>query len=420
MKITRITLGLLLAVAAATARSQSAAPMQFERLTLPSALEALRETNRQIRVARSAVDVASTEILRARALPNPTLSGQVSNTSAGRYNLPGTDRIVRLEQVFERGGKRDLRVGFAGAAEQAVRFDLADVTRQQRAALASAYYDLVSAQRIESIAQENVAGYQRLVEAAERRLRAGDIAAVDLSRLRVESNRAINEARAAQAAVAEARIALAAVLGVEAQAERIRAVDDFPELQAPQAMSPDRLDAAMSRRADAAAALARLTALDRARMLAESQRTRDVTLGVQAERAPSFGGNVFGLSASIPLLVNNDYSGDIARARADHAQASEELERIRGVIRSEVERNSAQLAAAFDRARRMLDSGLPEARKAAEAVEYAFNRGAAALTDLFDARRQFAAVRVEAITAQADYAKALNAYRESLALEEIH
>ena len=63
-----------------------------------------------------------------------------------------------------------------------------------------------------------------------------------------------------------------------------------------------------------AAARARVEALARAAELAASQRTRDVTLGVQAERAPSYGGNVFGLSATIPLFVNNDYSGDVARA----------------------------------------------------------------------------------------------------------
>lgn len=304
-------------------------------------------------------------------------------------------------------------------------FELADVTRVQRVSLAQAYYDLVGAQRAEAIARENAAAYDKLVDAAERRRRAGDLAEVDVARLRVEGSRAANDARAAAAAVQQGQVALAAVLGVEEHAGAIRAAEDFPALDAndparaqPRLPTrPESITVALDRRADVAAARA-LDALARAVELAASQRTRDVTLGVQAERAPSYGGNVFGLSATIPLFVNNDYSGDVARAQADLEQANDELARVRGIVRADIARASVQLEDALDRGLRLARVSLPQAQQAANAIEFAFTRGAATLTDLFDARRQLAAVRMDAVSAHADFAKALAAWTEALSIEE--
>lgn len=421
-----VSTGLLacLALALGQSHAQTPEPSLPQALSFSAASRLLLDGNRQIRFARRSIDVASSEIRRADVLPNPTLSASVSNTVAGQYRTGASDRILRLEQLIERGGKRELRVGIATAGERVARFELAEVVRRQRSALASAYYDLLAAQALVLLAEENAAGYARLVDAAERRLRAGDIAAVDVARLRVEASRARNDARAAQGALTEARIELSSVLGVETQAASLRATDDFPgidELPADLTLppAPERIDRAMQGRADVAAAAARVTALSRAAELALRLRTRDITVGVQTEHAPSFGGNVFGISASIPLHVNNDFSGDILRAQADRAQAIEDEQRIRATVRADIDRSAAQVATELDRARRAERSALPEARRAAEGMEFAFGRGASGLTDLFDARRQLAAVQAEAIATRAAYAKALAAYREALVTEEL-
>jgi cobalt-zinc-cadmium efflux system outer membrane protein len=87
-------------------------------------------------------------------------------------------------------------------------------------------------------------------------------------------------------------------------------------------------------------------------------------------------------------------------------------------VRADVERATARLAAARDRARRLETVALPEARRAAEGVAFAYARGAIGLTDLLDARRQQAAVRAEDVLARAEYAKALADARAALATEE--
>ena len=388
-----------------------------EPLSLRQSIQLLEESNRALRQSRRQLDASVADVRRADVGPNPSLSAAVSNSTARHYRVPDSDWIVRLEQLFERGGKRELRVAAARDLARAASLDILEVARQQRIVLAGAYFDLVAAQQALELANETAGGYLRLRSAAQRRLQAGDIAEVDVARLRVEEGRAQNDARTAAANLEQARVGLAAVLGLEGRVDAFQASDDFLALNQP---VPDAaaLERAIEQRADVSALRARIDALHQTRRLAMAQRTRDITIGVQTERSPSLGGNVFGVSASIPLFINNDFSGDIARADADLASAQEDLERLKGLVRINAARAAAQAASALERAQRLEQVSLPEATRAAQAIDFAFSRGAATLTDLFDARRQLVAVRIEALGARADYSKAMLAWRESVHPEE--
>jgi cobalt-zinc-cadmium efflux system outer membrane protein len=390
-------------------------------LSLHAALDALESANPAVRAARLAQQAARAELARVNVRPNPTVQAQVSNTEARRYPYAGTDRLLRVEQLIERGSKRELRTATAEAVEQATGLDLADALRRQRVELVIAYLELAAAQRLADLATGNLADYRRLLEATERRVAAGDLAPVDATRLRVEAERAANEERAAQNARAQARLGVAVLLGAEAQAARLRAIDPLDGRE-PMARLADEarvtlergLDAAIGRRPDLRAAERRLSAARQAWALAASLRTRDVMLGVQADRAPGFGGTVFGISATVPLFVNNDFSGEIARAQADVDAAQAALERTRAAALAEALRAHEQLQSAVQRSLRLLDQTLPAAQRVADALEIAYQQGAASLTDLFDARRQRSAVQAESIRAQADVGQAHAAWRAAI------
>lgn len=414
MRVARIAAAA--AAAALLIAAQNAPTVQAgqpEPLSLQRSIEILHESNRAIRLARRQLNASAADVRRADVSPNPSVSTAASNASPNRYRLPDTDWIIRLEQLVERGRKRDLRVAAARALARAASLDILETTRQQRLLLGAAYVDLVVAQQALTLALETLADYQRLRQAAERRLQAGDIAAVDVARLRVEEGRASNEARSAAARIEQARLTLGAILGVEPRAGGLQAADDLSVLGQPRPGAND-LQQALDRRPDVAALQARIDALGQARELALSQRTRDITLGAQTERSPALGGQVFGISASIPLFVNNDFSGDILRAEADLATAREDLERLKAAVASDAARAAALAASAGERAEQLTQNSLPESLRAAQAVEFAFSRGAGTLTDLFDARRQFATVRAETLTARAEYAKAVLAWREAV------
>jgi len=402
------------------AHAQTPNGVPFGALTLRDAQQLLVARNRELQAARRVLEAARADTITAGALPNPTLS--ISMTDYSPWSELGSgplwdkriDTTVALSQLIERGGKRGLRVDTAQNIAAATEQELANALRQQRLGLVGVYYDLLLAQEKAAFSAENAQLYERTLDAADRRLKAGDIAAADISRIRVDALRTQNEAQAAQTERSRAALALAYLIGAETRAAELRAADPWPTADAtPLATISDEM---LDRRPDMRAAKSRIDAAQSARELAKSLRTRDVSVFVQFERFPPgpTGGasaNSFGVGVSVPLFMHYYYEGEIARAEADYNAATDGLERVRAQARIEIERARAEAAAAAQRLRRYDVSLLPEAQKSAEFGEFAYRNGAIGVMDLLDARRSLRAVQIEAAQARADYAKALAAFR---------
>ena len=165
------------------------------------------------------------------------------------------------------------------------------------------------------------------------------------------------------------------------------------------------------------AARARVAAADKARELAQSLRTRDVSVGLQYEHWPNRAdannqgtGNSFGVAFSVPLFLRHNNEGEIARAQADWYAARDGLERVLGLARSETARAASDVAAARERLFRFENELVKEAERSAGAAEFAFKNGAIGVMDLLDSRRTLKAIQIDAANARADHAKALAAY----------
>lgn len=399
-------------------------------LTLAQAEGLLQAHNRELQAARRAVEAAQANTLSAGAPPNPTLSLGVSqiNPAAGVGSGPFRDKIVdssiRIDQLIERGDKRELRVATARSLESASTEDLSDIYRQQRLALRSAYYDLLLAQDKLDIARDNAVLFEHSMQAAELRLKAGDIAAADVSRLRVDALRAENDARAAQADLRRSQLALAYLIGAERHAETIRAADPWPALVPAEAS--DITDELIDRRPDVRAAKDRVEAAEKARELARSLRTHDVTLGMQYDHYPvnpSYAlnsgagtGNTYSVFVSMPLFARYHYEGEIRGSEVGYDSAVEARDKIRAQARAELMRALSDLQAAEARLDRYDGSLLGEAKKAADSAEFAYKNGAIGVMDLLDSRRTLHAIQVDAASARNDYAKALAAWQAGLGM----
>ena len=408
---------------AAQAPATFGQPADLGALTLLQAEQLLRSRNRELQAARRTLETAQANTLSAGARPNPTLSLGVGaiNPSAGVGSGPWRDRTVdgsiRIDQVVERGDRRELRVASARSLEAASAEDFSDTFRLQRLALRAAYYDLLLAQDKVDIARDTTSLFEVSLRAAELRLKAGDIARADVSRLRVDALRAQNEARAAEADRRRAQLALAYLIGAEARASDIRAADPWP--------SPAVLDAygvadeLIERRPDVRAAKSRVEGAQKARELARSLRTRDLTVGAQFDHYPlgtgantnTFGsGNSYGVFMSIPLFARYYYEGEIQGSEVAYNAALEALDKVRAQARAELSRTLSDLQAAAERLRRYDESLLVEAKKAADSVEFAYKNGAIGVMDLLDARRTLRTIQIDSATSRNDYSKALAAW----------
>lgn len=402
--------------------ADGAAPV-LSNLSIAEAEALWEKHDREIRLARHALLGAEADALAAGQRPNPLLSLNVASLSArpgvgsGGPRDKMMDSVVGLSQTFERGDKRGLRVQGAEARVTAARGDLADTVRQRRLVLRQAYYDLLLAQDRLRIAEDAAAIYRKALEAAERRLKAGDLAAAEVSRQRVEGLRAANDARQAAADLEYAQLGLAYLIGAQPQAKTLRAGDSWPAVTG--AVSPRGDD--VEHRADVRAAQAMVSAAEAARELARAQKTRDVTVGVQFEHNPtgsSYASNSYGVNIAVPLLWNHAYEGEIRRAEADLDAARDMLEKARAQAGAELASARAALDAAAELALRYDGGLLAEARRVAQAAEFAYQKGALGMMDLLDARRTYRAVQMDAAAARAGYAKALAAWRAATAGEE--
>lgn len=378
--------------------------------------------NREVKIARAAMEGAEADVVSAGQRPNPQLSVNVSTLSTnpgmgnGGVRDKMMDTVIGLSQTFERGGKREFRSEAARKLADAARDDYADTQRSQRMVLFQAYYDLLLAQEKQRIAEDTAALYRKTMATADLRFKAGDLSGGDTARIRVEAYRAENDARQAAGELARARLALAYLIGKEKEAATLYAADTWPATAPP----PATTDVLVERRADVKAAEARVKAAEAARELARSLKTRDVTVGVSFEHNPTgttWANNSYGVNVSVPLYWNYSYEGEIRRAEADLEAARETLDQVHALAVADVEGARSDLDNAAGRVKRYDDDLLKEAERAAKTAEFAFSHGALGVMDLLDARRTFKATQLDAASAKADYAKALAAWRAATTAE---
>ena len=215
---------------------------RLSNLTLSDAQQLFHSNNRELLAAHRMLQATEANAISAGQKPNPSLSVGVSNfnlnRNAGNKNLDNNSNnlidqtlssTVQISQLFERGDKRELRMASAKNAIRASKFDVKDAERQWLLTLNSTYYDLLLAQEIETLQTANVTLYEKTLQAAELRLKAGDIASSDVSRIRVDLLKTKNDLRQAQANHQKAQTSLAYLIGKESEASTIHAEDHWPD-----------------------------------------------------------------------------------------------------------------------------------------------------------------------------------------------
>jgi cobalt-zinc-cadmium efflux system outer membrane protein len=384
-------------------------------LTLEDALARVDACHPTVRGAQAALAAAQADLITAGQRPNPQLTVGAGNLSrdigSGSLWSKTFDHQVRIDQTIERGDKAALRQAAARAALDAADADLIDTRRQARLAVSTTYYDLAAAlargQEVRASAELN----RQSLDALERRVRAGDAAPVDATRLGLDALRVQADIAQAEAEAQALRSQLAGLIGAEALASALTPRFEWPSaVTAPSGRTVN--SAAIQARPDVVAARARVAAARGQRALARAQRTRDVGIGLQVDRYPvsatntSGSGNTVSVFVSVPLFVRHAFEGENARAEADVNAAEETLRRTLLGAQGEVQRALAQWQAAQARRELLVGQLEPSAQKVADAAEIAYRRGATSVLDVLDARRSLRAAHIERINAEADLAKA--------------
>ena len=399
-------------------------------LTLLEAQSLARERNYDLNLARSAIEGAKANVLIAGAAPNPILT--IATNSINTTNGGGSghlwnrsiDSIARIDQLIERGGKRELRQENAQTLMQAVQSDVVDTERQLGLIVAQAYIDVKAAQEKHAAILETSRLMESMLAAAQLRKSAGDIAGSDVERVRVDALRSQNELASAKGELAVARRTLVLILGLTEHMDNLEAVDPWAELIGPEPLSESRFKDIIAQRPDVRAAMARVDAAEAGNRLAQSLRTRDVSVGMQYEHYPQPGdalhgnGSSVGFSVQVPLFTNYYYKGEILAAQAARTASEQSLLRARAIAENEIRLAWSTLSSAAERVRRNRDELLLAAEKAANAAEFAYKNGAVGIMDVLDARRTLRATRLDALAAQVEFSKASATWQAATAITQ--
>jgi len=378
----------------------------LQSLTLKNAEALWLEKNHDLQIAKNQLDMAKSDTLSAAQRPNPQLSYNMNNVGTGRDHryLNGSDHVVRIDQTFERGDKRDLRMRSADYRLNASQEDLNSITRQSRTLLYQLYYQLLLAQEKLRITEESADLYVKTVDVAQLRFKAGDISAAELSRIDLDKLRLDNDVFQARNNLKQAQIDLGIYIGEELNASSLKATDTWPNITANLYQNAINIE----NRADIKAAKLRLSAAETNRELAMALKKRDITIGAQVEHnSLDLESNTVGIGVSIPLMTGYAYEGEIARAESEYQAAMLELDHAHSYAISEVNKARGDLKTAEARVMHYDDNLLKEADKVLQSAEFAYKQGAQSVMDLLDARRTYKATQIEAASARADYASAL-------------
>ena len=383
-------------------------------LTEDEAIALFFQRNLGLIAAKYNVDQSRAEEIIAAAIPNPVfsfwlveLSNQWKVSNQNTRSLPGY--TIMIQQLIETAGKRGLRMEGAEMGTEAAELDLMDVIRVLSNAVRHAFYGLLLAQKNLDVAKDNLARYQRILEANQIRLEAGDISEIDYTRIEVENLKAQGELDRTETALKQARTELLLLLGWPENSLTLTAAEAWPKSNLKDDLY--REDAltrkALATRPDFRAAKVRIDQAGKNLELARRLVYPDVTVTAAYAKDPgNYFTNTGQLALSMPLPIFYRQEGEIAKAGVALNNAEINLRQTEQNVKADVVKALSAWKSADAIAKRFEQSVLERIEKLRVAQEFAYQKGATGLLDLIDAERSYRAMMLDYYTALANRSNA--------------
>ena len=384
-----------------------------DRVTIDQVVKEALEKNLGLLAERYNISIADARIVTARLRPNPVLTLDtdyldILGTGFSTKNQAGPGEVsARTDFVLERGGKRERRVEVADNARAVAQLQLLNTTRTLLMDVQSAFIDVLLAKESLALAHENLKAFESIVDVNTSRVRAGDLAKVELVRSQVAALQFRNAVRQAESKLRVAGNRLQSLMGRRLLSPDFDAVGDLRRESGPVTVEDVRTRA-LELRPD-------LLALnrDQARSQADlrlqiAQGKVDYTIGTQYHRQFwNARGNSLGIFFSAPLPIFNKNQGEIERARQEGQQIQAKIRALQNDIGTEVQNAYQQYATAKDLLESFEKDMLAQARDVRETTVYSYRRGEASFVELLDAQRAFNDTMQGYNEARAEYARSL-------------
>jgi outer membrane protein, heavy metal efflux system len=406
---------------------------QTNLLSLADAKRVALEQNWDLLAAKSGVDSATAQLIITKEFPNPTASLLTARIGARQNSTPmgnslwdrSYDTIAAINQLIEIAGKRRDRQNAARAGILGARARFYDVKRTLDQGLTKAYMAALLAAEDVVIYNQSSGYLKRQARIAEDRYKAGDISDADKKQIEINAGQYELQAKAAEAAAIQARVAVEVLMGIKAPRGQWTPAEPLESLMVNTTSPPPARLVQGAARSDVLAAQADLLSAQANLKLQKALRIPDPTFTVGAEHNPPGGGpavDTMLAGVSFPLPLWNRNGGAIKAAQAAVQQSQISLARAQAQVAADIADAQTEYGEALARWHRYRDELGPKSTQVRESVAFAYEKGGASLVNLLDAERTDNDVRLAAAQASSDTASAaadLEAARSVLAQSEL-
>jgi cobalt-zinc-cadmium efflux system outer membrane protein len=376
-------------------------------LTLAQAIDLAKAKNPTLLAAEQNLRAVKAQELQAAVRANPYFTLYGTDVTNGASSATPYAYSAQVSRLFERGGKRGIRIEDAKATTAQTRAQLEDTERQTLLAVKTAFTKMLIAKDALQLSDATLKDFRHEVEIADDRYKAGDLAKLDFERLDLQLGNFESDHANDVIALRQASDQLQTLIGIESPTAEFDVTGDIVPPVVTQALE-QLLQTAMDKRPDYAAAKYGVAAAEANARLAVANGTTDPTLEGEYDRSGTL--NSAGFSVNIPLRIFDRNQGNKATAKYQ-AEASRFTEvAAKNQVGSDVDQAYIGYTEAKRLSDRFSEHYLDESRDVLGIAQYAFEHGGIALIDYLDALRD----------ARSSTSDALNAYQQTwLAIHQL-
>ena len=408
--------GAALVAVSATAVGRAQAPgapiVPASRVSMADAVRLALEHNHQLRAQRLNVDLSKADEITAALKPNPALTSTNENFpifSPGQLFssdnfLNNQNWVESVTYLFERGGKRKNRTLVAQDTTTIASHATLDAERQLEFQTKQAFISILLAKSTLDLAREDLTNFSNVVEVNKARLDAGDLAEADYFKILLQKLQFEQDVSSSEVALVQAKSALRQSVGFESIAEEFDVEGDLVFIKYPVTLDDLKRDA-LAARPDLLGAKSGVKLAEDTQALAFSNRARDVTGGLEYDRAGPL--NAIGFSVAVDIPIHDRNQGNIARSKIALRQAAETEAYATSTVLTDVVNAHAAFQTA-DKVVSLYQGGyLDQAKQSLEITTYVYQNGNGTLLDLLDAERTYRATQLAFRQALAAYMTAV-------------
>ena len=365
-------------------------------LTWQQVREKFEKDNPTLRAGQLNIDEARASEITANLRPNPDFTftlDQIDPFSPGPYRpFQYTEPLFSFGYLHERQHKRELRLESAKKGTSIAISQQEDLERTMLFSLRTAFIQALQAKAVLAVARENLTDYDKVIDVGRERLKAGDIAQVDLQRLDLQRVQYESDLATAEVNVRTAKIQLLAMLYDRTPVETFDVAGTFDFTESILPLDEIRR-LALDARPDLRAAMQAVAKAKADHELAVANGSTDPTFSVDTGRNPPIP-VYLGLSINIPLRIFDRNQGEKERTEIDIRRQQRLQQAATAQVFSDVDSAFATLNSNLTILRPYKSKYLEEAKQVRDTILFAYQRGGASLLDFLSAQNDYRSIQV--------------------------